>query len=61
MTVNLSGDFLAAARVGQFVEARGDITRAARSTIFVRGLVTADGEAVLSFTGIIRKVGHRGN
>ena len=59
VTVNLSGDFLASARAGQFIEARGDITRAARSTIFVRGLVTADGDAVLSFTGIIRKVGRR--
>jgi uncharacterized protein (TIGR00369 family) len=59
VTVNLSGDFLAAARVGQFVEARGEITRAARSLVFVRGLVTADGEPVLSFTGIIKKVGRR--
>ena len=59
VTVNLSGDFLASARVGQFVEARGEITRAARSTVFVRGLVTADRDPVLSFTGIIRKVGRR--
>ena len=59
VTVNLSGDFLASARVGQFVEARGEITRAARSTVFVRGLVTADGDPVLSFTGVIRKVGRR--
>ena len=59
VTVNLSGDFLAATQVGQFVEARGEITRAARSTIFVRGLVTADENPVLSFTGIIRKVGKR--
>lgn len=59
VTVNLAGDFLAGARVGEFVEARGDITRAARSLVFVRGLVTADGRPVLSFTGIIKKVGRR--
>jgi acyl-coenzyme A thioesterase PaaI-like protein len=59
VTMNLSGDFLDAARVGEFIEARGDITRAARSTVFVRGLVTADARPVLSFTGIIRKVGRR--
>lgn len=59
VTVNLSGDFLAAVRVGQFVEARGEITRAARSLVFVRGLVTADGQPALSFTGIIKKVGRR--
>ena len=59
VTVNLSGDFLDAAKVGEFVEARGQITRGARSLVFVRGLVTADGRPVLSFTGIIKKVGRR--
>lgn len=59
VTVNLSGDFLDAARVGEFVEARGEITRPARSLVFVRGLVTAEGRPVLSFTGIIKKVGRR--
>jgi acyl-coenzyme A thioesterase PaaI-like protein len=59
VTVNLSGDFLDSARVGEFVEARGQITRAARSIVFVRGLVTADARPVLSFTGIIKKVGVR--
>lgn len=59
VTVNLSGDFLDAARVGEFVEARGEVTRAGKSTVFVRGLVTADGRPVLSFTGIIKKRGKR--
>ena len=59
VTVNLSGDFLDSARVGEFVEARGVITRAARSLVFVRGLATADARPVLSFTGIIKKVGRR--
>ncbi len=59
VTVNLSGDFLDSARVGELLEARGEVTRAARSTVFVRGLATADGRPVLSFTGIIRKVGRR--
>ena len=59
VTVNLSGDFLDGARVGEFMEARGQITRGARSLVFVRGLVTADGRPVLSFTGIIKKVGRR--
>ena len=59
VTMNLSGDFLDAVRVGQLVEARGEVTRAGGKTIFVRGLVTADGAPALSFTGIIRKVGPR--
>lgn len=56
VTMNLAGDFLDAVRVGQLVEARGDVTRAGGKTIFVRGIVSADGAPVLSFTGIIRKV-----
>lgn len=59
VTMNLSGDFLDAVRVGQFVEARGEVTRAGRKTIYVRGIVTADGSPALSFTGIIRKVSRR--
>ena len=59
VTVNLSGDFLAAIHAGQLVEARGEVTRGGGKTIFVRGLVTADGTPALSFTGIIRKVSPR--
>ena len=57
VTMNLSGDFLEAVRPGQLVEARGEVTRGGGKTVFVRGLVTADGTPALSFTGIIRKVG----
>ena len=60
VTVNLSGDFLDSARVGEFIEARGEVTRAGGKTIFVRGLATADGRPVLSFTAIIKKMGKRG-
>jgi uncharacterized protein (TIGR00369 family) len=59
VTMHLSGDFLAAARPGQFVEARGEVTRGGGKTIFVRGIATADGTPILSFTGIIRKTGNR--
>ncbi len=59
VTMTLSGDFLDAVRVGQLVEARGEVTRGAGKTVFVRGMVTADGAPALSFTGIIRKVSPR--
>lgn len=55
VTMNLSSDFLGAAKQGAFMEARGEVSRGGGKTIFVRGLITADGEPVLSFTGIIRK------
>ena len=59
VTMNLSGDFLDAARVGELIEARGEVTRAGGKTIFVRGLATAEGRPVLSFTAIIKKVRSR--
>ena len=59
VTMNLSGDFLDSARVGELIEATGEVTRAGRKTIFVRGLATADGRPVLSFTAIIKKTGPR--
>jgi uncharacterized protein (TIGR00369 family) len=59
VTLNMGCDFLDASRVGQWMEARGEVTRAGGKTIFVRGTVTADGKPVFTFTGIIRKVGKR--
>lgn len=55
VTMNLSGDFLGACGPGTLVEARGEVTRGGGKTIFVRGLVTANGDPALSFTGIIRR------
>ena len=59
VTLHLSGDFLDPARVGQLIEARGEVVRAGGKTLFVQGKVTADGQPVLRFDGIIRKVSGR--
>ena len=60
VTMNLSGDFLGAAGPGALMEARGEVTRGGGKTIFVRGLITGDGEPALSFTGIIRRFKPKG-
>lgn len=59
VTLNLAGDFLGSVQPGALVEARGEVTRGGGKTIFVRGLVTADGQPALSFTGIIRRLSQR--
>ncbi|MEO0981891.1 MAG: PaaI family thioesterase [Pseudomonadota bacterium] len=59
VTVTLTSEFLDSAVVGEMVEARGDVLRAGRSMIFVRGLVTAEGRPVLNFSGTIKRVGKR--
>ena len=51
--------FADSARPGELIEASGEITRAGHKTVFVRGIATADGRPVLSFTGIIKKMGRR--
>lgn len=56
VTMHLAGDFLDPARVGQFIEARGEVVRAGGKTLYVVGMVRADGAPVLSFNGIIRKI-----
>jgi uncharacterized protein (TIGR00369 family) len=59
VTLQLAGDFLAPVAVGQLVEARGEVTRGGGKTVFVRGMITADGTPALTFNGIIRKIGKR--
>ena len=59
VTLNLSGDFLGPISTGALVEARGEVTRGGGKTIFVRGLITGDGQPALSFTGIIRRLSKR--
>lgn len=56
VTMHLGADFLDPVRPGQWVEARGEVVRQGGKTIYVVGKVTADGQPVLSFNGIIRKV-----
>ncbi|MEM8694411.1 MAG: PaaI family thioesterase [Pseudomonadota bacterium] len=56
VTLNLTGDFLEPVQAGQRVEARGEVVRAGGKTIFVQGIVTADGKPALRFNGIIRRI-----
>ena len=57
VTVAFSSEFLGASRVGQWIEARGDVLRAGRSIIFVRGVAQADGKPILNFSGTLMRVG----
>ncbi len=56
VTVDFAASFLAPAREGALIEARGEVLGGGRSLVFVRGLMTTDGEACLSFSGTIRRV-----
>ncbi len=54
VTVAFTAEFLAGAREGEYIEARGEVVGGGRSIKFVRGIVTANGRAVLNFSGTIK-------
>ncbi|NEX93342.1 PaaI family thioesterase [Caulobacter sp. 17J65-9] len=55
VTVQLDSTFLDAAYVGDLIEATGEVTRAGRSLIFVRGQITTGERLLFTFSGVIRK------
>ena len=55
VTIAFTSEFLDAALVGEYLEARGDILRNGRSLTFIRGIVTANHRPVLNFSGTIKK------
>ena len=56
VTVQLDSTFVDAARVGDLVEATGEVVRAGGSLIFVRGRISVEDRTVMTFSGIIRKL-----
>ena len=59
VTVSFSCEFLDAARLGELVEATGEITRAGGSLIFLRGLLTSGERSLFTFSGTIKRVKRR--
>lgn len=53
-TIQLNTHFLAAAEPGEFLELRGEVTRATGSMAFVRAIVSAGQKDVLAVDGIWR-------
>jgi uncharacterized protein (TIGR00369 family) len=56
VTLSCATDFLSAGIVGKPIEASGEILKETGKMLFVRGLVTQEGEKVASFTSTMRKV-----
>ena len=53
-TIQLNSHFLAAVRPGEFVELRGEVTRATKGLVFVRGILSAGHRDVAAVDGIWR-------
>ena len=53
-TVNLTGDFLAPAPLGSWVEAQAEVLRVTRNLVFSQCMITADGAPALRASGIMK-------
>jgi len=56
VTVSFGCEFLDAAREGELVEGTGEITREARSLIFLRGMLKSAHRPLFTFSGTIKRV-----
>lgn len=56
VTVTLNAEFVGGGPVGEFIEASGETTRVGGKLLFARGLVTAKGEALLAFSGTLKRL-----
>lgn len=57
VTLQFESQFVGAARPGALIESRGEIVRATRSIVFVRGAMTQEGKPVFSYSGILKRIG----
>ncbi|MNK19256.1 Thioesterase superfamily protein [compost metagenome] len=58
VTVQLDTHFLAAARAGQFLEARGRMVRATSSLVFMQGELSVDGSIVATGVALLKVLGN---
>jgi len=56
LTVSCNSEFLGAAKPGTLIRGSGQVTRAAKSLIFVQGTLAQEGAPVLAFSGILKKL-----
>lgn len=56
VTASLNAEFVDAAREGEIIEARGEVVRAGRSLVFLRGLIATGGRTLMTFSAIVKKV-----
>ena len=59
VTATFNAELVGTAHEGALVECRGEVVKAGRSMVFVRGLITSGDEPVMSFSGVIKKTGPR--
>ncbi len=56
VTATFTAEFVGAVSPGDLLECTGEVIRAGRSMIFLRGLIVTGAEPVMSFSGVIKRV-----
>ncbi len=59
VTVGFNSEFVSAGEEGALIEATGEVTKATRSLLFVRGKIFSGDNTILTFSGILKKVRKR--
>jgi uncharacterized protein (TIGR00369 family) len=60
VTLSFNSEFVATAKVGDLVEATGEIVKAGKSVIFVRGEIFTGTRMLMTFSGVLKRVDWRG-
>lgn len=55
-TISFTSDFVSAARLGDWVEGRGEVVRRSGSMTFVSGQLLVDDAVVLTFQAVVRRL-----
>lgn len=56
VTVGFNSEFIGAVGAGHLIESTGEILRATRSLLFVRGTVFTGDQILMSFSGVLKRV-----
>ena len=56
LTVTLNSEFVGAGKPGSFVMATGDLIKAGGSLLFARGLISSEGETLMTFSGTLKRL-----
>lgn len=56
VTVTFNAEFTSVARVGDFVEASGEVVHETRGMLFLRGVISSGDRVLLNFSGVLKKL-----
>ena len=59
VTVGFNSEFISAVGAGHLIESTGEVLRATRSLLFVRGTVFTGEQTLLSFSGVLKRTSVR--